>query len=60
MGIIPNGSEFAEEVKEFLWRNVVATARSVRDVSGGDDGMGVARAYLRFFTNKALSIDTSG
>jgi hypothetical protein len=54
--IVPNGTKFAKEVEEVLWRNVVATAMSVgclRQVCR--DGRG---AYLKFLTNKALSIES--
>jgi hypothetical protein len=50
--LIPNRPEFSEEVEELLWSNVIAVGRSARM----SHAAWKVAAYLRFFTNKALSM----
>lgn len=59
---VPNGPKLAEEVEEFLWCNVIAKnceLVSGRFATGGDSRLEPrGRKYLRFFTNKALSMSS--
>ena len=57
--LIPDRPEFAEEVEELLWSDVIAAVHGQPACLGRH--VRVERdAYLRFFTNKALSTITSG
>lgn len=48
--VVPDGSEFAEQVEQLLWSYVVASRR----VSRGAQSSIVRGRYLKFLTNRAL------